>query len=193
MLHLGEIKWWYSCIEIAQQFAGMKDRVLFFHGYHDRDYLAMLKSSLTHNGIKNVIISEEIYDSMDDTDKLVKSCDIGIAWYNDITTGFRTVGRSSGKISAYLRFGLPVVATRYPSTVDAVEKAGCGVCIDRYDEIEGALARIEEDYEMYSANAIAEYDKTYWFENYKKALLNFIDEGSVSQEQVCETAMSEQA
>jgi len=174
-LHLGGIASWFSCIELAVSFSKLSAWVLFFQGYPDTEYLSRLKTVIAQNNILNVIISEELYDSIDDVDSVVMACDLGVAWYNDISIGFRTAGKSSGKIAAYLKFGLPVVAKKYPSTYDAIENTVCGVCIDDFDEIRNAVYKIEERYSEYSQNARTEYDKTYRFENYKNKLLDFIE------------------
>ncbi|MCK4236595.1 MAG: hypothetical protein KAX38_05720, partial [Candidatus Krumholzibacteria bacterium] len=93
VLQLGEIKWWFYCIEIARVFSRLEDRVLVFHGYYDWEYLEELRKTIRDENIDNVIISSEVYDSIDDLDELIKSCDVGIAWYSDFSVGLKTVGR----------------------------------------------------------------------------------------------------
>lgn len=174
-LHLGGIAEWFSCIELAVTFSKLKNWVLFFQGYPDQKYLTLLKGVLSKYNITNVIISEETYDDIEDVDRIIMSCDIGIAWYNDVSIGFRTAGKSSSKIVAYLRFGLPIVAKKYPSTVEAIEKTGAGVCVDDFIEIPNALSQIDRDYEGYSENARREYDTTYWFGMYRSKITEFIE------------------
>lgn len=174
-LHLGTIVGTFSCIELAVAFSQIKDWVLLFHGYPSSDTLRKLKRTIYERGITNVIISRSAYSNIDDIDDIVSSCDIGVAWYNDYSLNHSTAGKSSGKISAYLRFGLPVITKRYPSTTEAIEKTGTGVCVDSFDEIGKAIETIEKSYKIYSINAREEYDKTYWFENYKKHLIDFIE------------------
>lgn len=174
-LHLGGIADWFSCIELAVTFSRLEDWILLFQGYPAREYLEELRSTIVSHNIKNVIISEAIYDFLEDLDPVVSSCDLGIAWYNDISIGFRTAGKCSGKIAAYLRFGLPVIAKKYPSTVDAIENTGCGICVDQFDEIKGAISQIEDSYDDYARNARREYNRTYWFRNYETKLIEFIE------------------
>jgi glycosyltransferase involved in cell wall biosynthesis len=174
-LHLGGIAAWFSCIEMAIAFSRLENWVLLFHGYQDQKYVQELKKMLMQHDIKNVIISDRLYDSLDDVNPILQSCDMGIAWYNNITVGFRTAGKSSGKIPAYLKFGLPVIAKKYPSTIDALEKTGCGVCIDTIDDIALAISSIEKDYATYAENAYAEYDRTYNFELYHSKIIEFIE------------------
>jgi|GEM_PF-323092 len=174
-LHLGGIAEWFSCIEIALIFSKLPDWVLFFQGYPDQVYVEKFKKILADQNVTNVIISEENYSEIDDVNKILMSCDLGIAWYNDISIGFRTAGKSSGKISSYLKFGLPVIAKKYNSTFDAIQNTNSGICVDNFDEIPDAVDKIEKDYNIYSQNALLEYDKNYRFENYEEKILEFIE------------------
>ena len=173
-LHLGGISWWFSCIEISAIFSTVDDWVLVFQGYPNKKYLKKFKTHLLKNNIQNVYILDEVYDSIEEVDPIIQSCSLGIAWYNDISIGFRTAGKSSGKIPAYLRFGLPVIAKKYKSTIESIESTGCGLCVEHVDEIRKALEQINKNYTYYSNNALCEYKKTYLFENYSKGLLNFL-------------------
>jgi len=148
---------------------------LLFQGFSQPNYLADFKKMLAEHRVENVIVSDTMYDRLDDIFGVVQSCDLGIAWYNNISANFRTAGKSSGKIPAYLKCGLPVVANRYPSTIDAIEKTGCGLCIETLDELEDALANILENYEQYAFCARTEYERTYRFENYSRQLVDFIE------------------
>jgi hypothetical protein len=58
--------------------------------------------------------------------------------------------------------------------VDAIEDTGCGICVDEYDEIKEAVKKIKGNFNFYSENALKEYEKTYWFKNYRDGLLEFI-------------------
>ncbi|KQC05276.1 MAG: hypothetical protein APR54_08410, partial [Candidatus Cloacimonas sp. SDB] len=167
-LHLGGIAEWFSCIEICDEFSKLDDWILIFHGYSNKEYIKKLNRFIKKKDIKNVIINEITYDSINELDKIVQSSDIGIAWYNDISIGFRTVGRSSGKIATYLKFGLPVISTRYASTVDAIENTNCGICISDLRSMENAVEYICKNYQLLSQNAISEYEKSYRFEQYEK-------------------------
>lgn len=175
-LHLGGIAEWFSCIEISTIFSKIDNWILVFQGYPDKEYLNKLRNFLKDGHIQNIYILDELFDSIEDVDIIVKSCDIGIAWYNNISIGFRTAGKSSGKIPAYLRFGLPVIAKKYDSTLEAIESTGCGICVDNFEEIKTALEKIQKNYEYYSNNAMLEYTKTYQFKNYSEKLLQFLNE-----------------
>ncbi|OGW36932.1 MAG: hypothetical protein A2Y97_12590 [Nitrospirae bacterium RBG_13_39_12] len=174
-LHLGGIQEYFSCIELALTFSKLENWVLIFHGCHYGEYIRKLKNTIKKNGIKNVYISDEFCERIEDMDAILMSCDVGIAWYNNVSLNFSTAGKSSGKISAYLKFGLPVIAKRYHSTIEAIEDTGCGVCVESFDEIGDAISQIENNYNQYSKNALDEFDRTYRFENYMKEIIDFIE------------------
>lgn len=173
-LHLGGISEWFSCIDLAICFSKIENWVLFFQGYPDKNYKCKFEEVLNKNNIKNVIISNETYDLIEDVNPILKSSDIGIAWYNDISIGFRTAGLSSGKISSYIRFGLPILAKKYPSTSKAIEETGCGICINNIEEIPNAIRKIENKYEEFVVNEQKEFYKNYHIENYKNKLIKFV-------------------
>jgi glycosyltransferase involved in cell wall biosynthesis len=173
-LHLGGIAAWFSCLEIALVFSQLEDWVLIFQGMADHSYLEDMKKGLAEFGARNVIFSDHVYTDMDDVIRVVASADLGIAWYNNISAGFRTAGKSSGKIAAYFKAGLPVVAKRYRSTGEAIERTGSGVCVESVDQIPWAVQKIEAAYERFSHSALAEYERSYRFENYGPELVKFL-------------------
>jgi len=173
-LHLGGMNYWFPCIEMARAISGLDRWVLVFQGNHNREYLNLFRQAMSEEQIKNAIVLDHYYDEMDDLDRVLMSCAIGIAWYNGLSANFLTAGMSSGKISAYLKFGLPVIANRNPSTEEAVEKSGSGICIADMNEMATAITKICREYACFSANARREYETRYRFENYHQPLLKFL-------------------
>lgn len=174
-LHLGGIQEQHCLLEVAAAFRDVRDWVLVMHGNAYGDYKKNLEMFVRQNDISNVFISDDYLEQIEDLDIILKSADVGIAWYKNVSPNFTTAGKSSGKISAYLRFGLPIVINRYKSTVEAIEDRGCGVCVDRFDQIPTALKNVDSSYRYYSNHAISEYDAVYWFENHRNALRKFIE------------------
>jgi len=123
----------------------------------------------------NIIVLKKFFTEIDSLNSILMSCDVGIAWYNNISLNFSTAGQSSGKIATYLKFGLPVVANRYPSTEEALAKPGCGICVDGMSEIAAALGEISGNYTFLSANARLEYERLYRFENYHQSIREFLN------------------
>jgi len=174
-LHLGGIQDHHCLLELTAVFHHAKNWALVLHGNAYGDYKPKLESFIRQYGITNVYISEEYLENIDDLDTILNSADIGIAWYKDVSPNFTTAGKSSGKISAYLRFGLPVIANKYRSTIEAIENRGCGVCVDAFEEIPNALSNVLSSYGYYSKNAYDEYDSNYCAEMYREKLCAFIE------------------
>ena len=173
-LHLGGMNAWFSCLEIAREFAALDGWVIVFQGNHNREYLRLFQRMTKADKTDNIIVLRKFLTEINSLDRILMSCDIGIAWYNDISLNFSTAGQSSGKIASYLKFGLPIIAKRYPSTEEAVAKPGCGICVDSMNKIPEALGTISRDYPFFSANALLEYERRYRFENYHQSLNEFL-------------------
>ncbi|MDY0383104.1 methyltransferase domain-containing protein [Trichlorobacter sp.] len=174
-IHLGGIQEQHCLLEIAAAFHDVQDWALVMHGNAYGDYKKYLELFVRRHSISNVHISDDYVEQIEDLDVIVKSADVGIAWYKNVSPNFTSAGKSSGKISAYLRFGLPVLANRYRSTVEAIEGRGCGVCVDNFEQIPTALRNLSASYRYYSNNSFREYDNVYWFENHRTALRSFIE------------------
>jgi glycosyltransferase involved in cell wall biosynthesis len=174
-IHLGGANPYYSSLAIAEVFTKIEGWHLFFQGNHLRGYGEEIRALAKRSGARNIIVLKKFFGEIEALDRILMSASVGIAWYNDLNANFRSAGQSSGKITAYLKFGLPVIANRYPSTAAAVAEPGCGICVDGLDEIPAALERIAADYDEFSANARREYEKNYRFENYRQPILAFFD------------------
>ena len=174
-LHLGGIADWYSCLEVVSVFSQLSDWVVFFQGYQEPIYTQKLKNHIVKNAINNVFITNEVFDDYKQTYPIIQSCHLGIAWYNDLGLNFRTTGPSSGKITAYLKFGLPVIANNYPSCQRVIADADAGICVSTIDKMNKAVKTIETDYTKYSQNARKQFDAIFSFENYKQGLSKFLE------------------
>ena len=174
-IHLGGANPYCSSLEIAEAFSTLPDWYLLFQGNHLRGFAEKIRNMARRKGARNVIVSKSFFTHLHELEKYLQSADVGIAWYNDLNANFRSAGRSSGKIASYLKFGLPVVANRHPSTEEALAETGCGICVSGMEEISAALDNIVANYDYFSANARQEYERHYRFENYHHAILRFLE------------------
>lgn len=174
-IHLGGVNPYFSSLEIAEIIAEIPGWVLFFQGNNPRGYARKIRKMAKRKGRRNIIVSKRFHTSLDKIFGYLQSADVGIAWYNDLDANFRTAGFSSGKIPAYMRCGLPVLANNLPSISESVARTGCGVCVDELRQIPEALQKIESAYGDYRREALREYEKRYRFENYHAAIRNFFN------------------
>jgi hypothetical protein len=90
---------------------------------------------------------------------LLRCASAGVALYSpkESPAGFRenleVVGFSSGKIAAYLQFGLPVIVGMNTGPRELVEEFDCGVCVEDPHGIGAALRRILADRPAFSERA----------------------------------------
>lgn len=95
--------------------------------------------------------------SFAELDQLISSAHIGLALYADFGPNITSVGKSSGKVSSFLKNGIPVIAQDFPS-FSWIEQEGCGICVSNLEEVIPSAQRILADYRTYSENAMRTYD-----------------------------------
>jgi glycosyltransferase involved in cell wall biosynthesis len=97
-------------------------------------------------------------------DPLVDGADVGVAFYvphagsSFTQRNVQTIGLSSGKLAYYLRAGLPVIVNRAASIGEVVESRGIGAAVDDAAGIAPALQRVADQYDRFSAAALAFFD-----------------------------------
>lgn len=105
--------------------------------------------------------------SLDDVDNVFASAFIGIVLYSaELGNNVSSVAFASGKLSYFLRNGIPVIVNSLPGLRSVVETARCGLVVDDLSEIAAAINEIEKDYSYYSRNALTCFDT--WFDFRRK-------------------------
>lgn len=167
VLYVTKITHWARVAELAQQAIHWPDGwVLVVHGYPKiGEYVAKVQNIISR-GSGQVVMSDEMLPQSQ-LESLVSSANIGIALYKDLGANFRHTGSASGKLSLYLKCGLPVITNDFPSMREIVEGYGCGVCVRDESQVIEAAGRIMADYQQYRTNALncfaGHYDlRPYW-------------------------------
>ena len=102
---------------------------------------------------RKIFFSNDTLDEYD-YEALVKSVDVGIALYDGgVSENLYYLGYSSGKISQYLRCGIPVIVNRLPLIDQLVEEYDCGYIVDNLSQISKFLTDISNNYNYFSRNA----------------------------------------
>jgi len=154
LLHAGSL-WWTGATELAARAAAWTgDWTVVFqsrfvpssNGHHD-------SARVRHSGVLPAAL----------LDYAVSSASIGLALYDDSNANNRTMGTASGKVGLYMKNLLPVVATR-DGGFEWLEREGCGLCIDRLEDVPEAAARIWDDHDAYSRRVETYFNAALAFE-----------------------------
>jgi hypothetical protein len=175
---IGSISKWSMTNEIIQSVINWPDSwVLIVHERYGRtsqvlaDELDEVKSLIGNK----IFISDNASEMVDDMSMILSGVDVGLALYNpDYETHFsgknlKILGLASGKISTYLRYGVPVIANEIGLYANEIRKNGIGSIVSGLDEIPDALIGIEEG--DFSGNIDRYYSEHLDFNIYADSLL----------------------
>jgi hypothetical protein len=168
LLHSGGFGQWFDSNELASLSSSLpKDFDLVFHVSYD-----ISNDEYYLNYLNNRVFSDRSLFSMhpvasDKLDELVSSARIGVAWYSRRILGYRAtnMGLAAGKIGNYLKCGIPVIVPNFRS-LEYISEYLCGVQIENLSDISRAVAEIENNYELFSANAIKCYNEIWQTDKY---------------------------
>ena len=162
ILHAGELATsWSMDLELIEATRTCpEDWVLIFHtrSVKDTDAYSHLFSAATDNSRIFFSLQPVPYAQLD---ALVGSADIGIALYKNVGQNVFQMGLSSGKLAQYLKCGLPVVVSDFPSLRRIVEGYHCGICVSNPQEVGQAVSKILARYDTYSAKSVAGYNELF--------------------------------
>lgn len=152
LLYAGSIETWSRPVELvvaAQDWPA--DWVLLLHGFGSAELIDQVRGHCRVPG--RVHLSFEVLP-YHELDSLISSADIGLAFYEDLGPNWSLIGSASGKLSHYLKCGLPVITNSFPSIERIVDAYGCGICVPSPAQIAEAARKIFSDYTTYRANAV---------------------------------------
>ncbi|MBF2067317.1 MAG: hypothetical protein IGS39_23305 [Calothrix sp. C42_A2020_038] len=164
--------------ELATAFKNIRNGfALIYHERRKRDleepYIKLLKEINSKNLFLslNPLPYEQIHQVFDATT-------IGLALYREIDENYAKIAKASGKLSAYLQHGKPVIMSNLESLVKLNDKYKFGKVIQDIScsaEIESALQDIINNYELYSKNAKYCFEQEFMFSTKVEPFLNFIN------------------
>lgn len=133
---------------------------------------------------KRVYWTNDAVESFDDLGKILAGVDAGLAFYRpDFLNPYAGknlvwIGLSAGKISTYLRFGVPVIMNDIGLFSDYGRKHGFALIADSEYEIGGLLPMISAEHHE---NAIKFFSNHLDFAKYEKTVINIINSASLEK------------
>ena len=108
-------------------------------------------------------------------DKIFLSADIGLVGYNKYYGGGReNLHKASGKLSNFLRCGVPVIALDLPGYREMFSNYNCGEVFSHFDQIESLIEKIFNDYPVYQNEAFRCFKEEFEFSQFFNPFINFI-------------------
>jgi glycosyltransferase involved in cell wall biosynthesis len=163
LLHAGMISNVMRSLELAVSARTLaQNYLLVFHErrrYEHDPYLEQIKSAA---GNKVRLSLNPL--SLEKVDRVFASAHIGVVLYSEqYGSNISSVSFASGKLSYFLRNGVPVIVSNFPGFRRIIERYKCGVIIDELSEIANVIKIIDSDYEQYSQNAVKCFDEMFEF------------------------------
>lgn len=167
VLYAGSIDEWTETVELAKEARSWpEDWAMVFHApgplesEYERAFLRQI------DGVQTYLLQARM--DLEQLLEMIRGADIGVALHrvSETEKNVFTLGLSSGKIALYLHGGLPLVTTGLPTIRKFVEPYGCGLCVDRADEVAGAIRAILPQYDDYSRNARRCYREEFAVDRY---------------------------
>ena len=167
VVYVGNFMPWAQCLEIIQNVKEWpKDYALVMHTWNKAAlrtpyYQAMRKQA---EGLPIYFSTE--YIDYDEMTTALSSTDIGLLFYESIDANFTEILFSSNKLSEYLKAGLPVICSDFPSLKDFVQENVIGAAISSMDDLPGVLVSFREQINVLRKNAFACYQSKLRFESH---------------------------
>lgn len=176
VVYSGNFARWAKCAEIIKSVREWPDKcALVMHtwraGSMRGGYFREMKRAAA--GLP-VFFSAE-YLAYDELAGALSSCDIGILLYEAINENFTEILFSSNKLAEYLKAGLPVVCSDFPSLREFVERWDVGVAISSPSDLPAAIRTIERKGETMKENARRCYEAELRFERHFETFYETLD------------------
>ena len=176
LIYAGHITDWARCEEIVKGSLMWPDEyALVFQSWQNNMDRDPHVSSLRREAGPGTYFSSEPIPR-DAFPYALSSADVGLMFYRAIDENFTEIGSSSNKLAEYLRAGLPVIASDFPSIRDIFDRYNCGVCVPSPLEIGDVLGEVFGHYDEYRKGAHRAYLEHYSFDRNFAPLLQELKE-----------------
>lgn len=178
---IGSVGNWSMSNELIRSIADWPDDwVLILHERYGRtrEILENELSDMEDLIGEKIFISDSASDKVDDMSAILSGINAGIAFYRPDYSGAYTgnnlkyLGLASGKISTYLRYGIPVIANEVGLYAEIIRKHNLGVIVSSPEDISNQLLELKNA--DYSGNAKKYFSQYLDFKIYSDNVLTNI-------------------
>lgn len=166
VIYSGNFKPWAKCLEIIQSIRYWpKGYVLIMHTWNEDAIQTKYFQEMKNQAIGLPVYFSWEYIEYKELALALSSADIGLAFYEEIDDNFSEILFSSNKIAEYLKAGLPIICSDFPSLKRFVDRYHIGIALSVVDILQGIII-IGDKLEYYRRNALVCYEQIYRFESY---------------------------
>jgi glycosyltransferase involved in cell wall biosynthesis len=178
VIYAGNFSEWACCREIISNVRYWpKNYSLVMHtwtrGALTGDYFAGMKSDAL--GLP-VYFSYE-YLSSEALVPALSSADIGLMFYRAIDDNFTEIAYSSNKLGEYLKAGLPIICSDYPSLREFVDSQQIGIAAAAPDQLSSVLPIIRGRLGEMRLNVLRCYQDNFRFERFFEVFYASLEDG----------------
>jgi glycosyltransferase involved in cell wall biosynthesis len=166
VLYMGNFEPWFMCLEIIETVKNWPQNfVLIMHTWN-KSFLKTQYYGEMVNSAKGVpVYFSSDYIEYVELAAAISSADIGLMFYEAIDANFSEILFSSNKFGEYLRAGLPIICSDFPSLKEFVEENGVGMAVP-VNELSFAVEQIGNKIDIMKKNAHLCYDEKIRFESF---------------------------
>lgn len=178
---IGSLSKWTMTSDILRTVENWPENwVLIVHERYGCTHEDLKSQHIVIDSLKNkkVYISDAATKFVDDMGSVLAGVSVGLAFYEPDFSGSYTgknlkyLGFSSGKISTYLRYGVPVILNDIGLYAKEAEQFRFGCVVQCAEHIKHKLEKVSS--EEYQNNARCYFSKNLDFDIYKKDILSVI-------------------
>jgi glycosyltransferase involved in cell wall biosynthesis len=164
VVYSGNFQPWFQCLEMITAMRTCRTpHTLVMHTWNQGATSGKyFKEMVSHASGMPVHFSSDYID-YDDLPGALSSADVGLAFYESIDDNFTEIVFSSNKIGEYLKAGLPIICSDYPSLARFVRENGIGFAVP-VQNLAQAVERIAGRIGDYRGHALTCYEDKFRFE-----------------------------
>ena len=166
VLYCGQFVPYFQCIEILRTVAEWPDdTVLIMHTWNRTALKTQYYKEMKKAALGLPVYFSTDYIPYDDLAGAMSSADMGLAFYEAVDRNYTEILFSSNKIGEYLKAGLGIICSDFPSVKQFVASHDIGMAIPVH-ELPKAIRRISERIDSVRDNVLRCYNDELRFENY---------------------------
>jgi hypothetical protein len=166
VLYCGQFVPSFQCVEIIGTVLDWpKNTVLIMHTWDRTALTTRYYKEMKHAATDLPVHFSTHYIPYDDLVHAMSSADMGLAFYEAVDKNYTEILFSSNKIGEYLKAGLGIICSDYPSLMQFVELHDIGMAIP-IQELPRAIKGISQRIDSVRDNVLKCYNNELRFENY---------------------------